>query len=50
VATGALLVRLCGQGVQLRDCASFGLPGMLRLSVQPPRAQAALRTALEAIR
>lgn len=45
--TGALLARLRGRGIQLRDCASFGLPGMLRLGVQPPEAQAALRAALE---
>lgn len=33
------------QGVQLRDCASFGLPGHARLSVQPPEAQDALASA-----
>ncbi|MES2938657.1 MAG: aminotransferase class I/II-fold pyridoxal phosphate-dependent enzyme [Pseudomonadota bacterium] len=50
VDTAALLVRLRGQGIQLRDCTSFGLPGVLRLSVQPPEAQAALRSAWEAFR
>ncbi|MBC7608326.1 MAG: aminotransferase class I/II-fold pyridoxal phosphate-dependent enzyme [Polaromonas sp.] len=32
-------------GIKLRDCASFGLPGHVRLSVQPPAAQEALATA-----
>jgi histidinol-phosphate aminotransferase len=35
------------QGIKLRDCASFGLPGHVRLSVQPPAAQDALRHAWE---
>jgi histidinol-phosphate aminotransferase len=39
------LPRLREQGVQLRDCASFGLPGNVRLSVQPPEAQDALARA-----
>jgi histidinol-phosphate aminotransferase len=34
------------QGVKLRDCASFGLSGHLRLSVQSPLAQDALVQAL----
>ena len=38
---------LRAQGIKLRDTASFGLPGHWRLSVQPPAAQAALRSALE---
>lgn len=33
------------RGVQLRDCASFGLSGQFRLSVQPPAAQEALAAA-----
>ena len=33
------------QGVKLRDTASFGLPGHVRISVQPPAAQADLRQA-----
>lgn len=37
--------RLRAAGVQLRDCASFGLPGQVRLSVQPPASQDALRRA-----
>ena len=32
-------------GIRLRDATSFGLPGHARLSVQPPEAQDALRTA-----
>jgi histidinol-phosphate aminotransferase len=32
-------------GVKLRDTASFGLPGHVRISVQPPAAQEALRQA-----
>lgn len=33
------------RGIKLRDCASFGLPGHVRLGVQPPAAQDALREA-----
>lgn len=44
----ALLAHLRAQGLKLRDCTSFGLPGALRLSVQPPPAQAALRRACQA--
>jgi histidinol-phosphate aminotransferase len=40
---------LRSRGIKLRDAASFGLPGMWRLSVQPPAAQAALRAALDAL-
>lgn len=36
------LVRLRSQGVQLRDCASFGLPGHVRLAVLAPAHQDAL--------
>jgi len=39
-----LLVR-CSQGVELRDTTSFGLPGHVRVSVQPPAAPAGLRQA-----
>lgn len=43
-----VLARLRGHGIKLRDCASFGLPGHVRLSVLPPQAQDALRKAWEA--
>jgi len=33
------------QGIKLRDTASFGLPGHVRVSVQPPAAQDALHNA-----
>ena len=32
-------------GIQLRDCTSFGLAGVVRLGVLPPAAQSALRAA-----
>lgn len=35
-------------GIKLRDTASFGLPGHVRVSVQPPVAQDALKLALQA--
>ena len=41
------LARLRACGVKLRDATSFGLPGHVRLSVQPPQAQDALRQALQ---
>lgn len=37
-----LLARLRAQGIKLRDAASFGLPGWVRLGVLPPDAQDAL--------
>jgi histidinol-phosphate aminotransferase len=40
---------LRSQGIKLRDTASFGLPGQVRLSVQPPDAQDALRNAWQII-
>jgi len=40
-----LLPRLRALGVKLRDTSSMGLPGHVRLSVQPPQAQQALRDA-----
>jgi len=43
------LEALRNDGVRLRDCASFGLPGLVRLSVQPPAAQEALRQTWEQI-
>jgi histidinol-phosphate aminotransferase len=36
------LAALRSQGIKLRDTASFGLPGQVRLSVQPPAVQDAL--------
>lgn len=45
----AALPRLRERGVQLRDCASFGLPGHVRLSVQAPGAQDALAKAWKEI-
>jgi len=43
----AELGRLRAAGIKLRDTASFGLPGHVRLSVQPPVAQDALRQQLQ---
>ena len=41
----AALQALRAQGVKLRDCASFGLPGCVRLGVLAPASQQVLRTA-----
>lgn len=38
--------RLRERGVRVRDAASFGLPGWVRVSAQPPRSQQALQQAL----
>lgn len=43
----ALLPALRTQGIKLRDATSLGLPGMVRLSVQPPESQQALKAALQ---
>ena len=40
-----MLVQLRAQGIKLRDTTSFGLPGHVRLSVQPPLVQDALHNA-----
>lgn len=40
------LAQLRQQGIKLRDAASFGLPGWVRLCVHTPAAQAALQAAL----
>lgn len=39
------LAALRSQSIKLRDTASFGLPGQVRVSVQPPAAQDALQQA-----
>jgi histidinol-phosphate aminotransferase len=39
-----LCVQLRAQGIKLRDATSFGLPGWVRISVQAPASQDALRT------
>jgi histidinol-phosphate aminotransferase len=43
------LTRLRAQGIKLRDTSSFGLPGHVRVSVQPPQAQDALHNAWQHI-
>lgn len=45
-----LLPALRARGIRLRDCASFGLPGHVRLGVQAPPAQDALASAWRALR
>ncbi|MCF8205974.1 MAG: hypothetical protein K9J82_12900, partial [Methylotenera sp.] len=40
-----LLPRLRERGLRLRDATSFGLPGWVRVSAQPPAAQRALQLA-----
>ena len=44
------LQQLRDHGIQLRDCASFGLPGVVRLGVLPPAAQVALARAWRQLR
>lgn len=39
-------LRLRERGLRVRDAASFGLPGWVRVSAQPPEAQQALQQAL----
>lgn len=43
--TVALLQQLRQQGVKLRDCSSFGLPGWVRMTALPPTAHLALKNA-----
>lgn len=43
------LARLRAAGIKLRDATSFGLPGHVRVSVQPPASQDALKAALRAL-
>lgn len=45
----AALRALRARGIKLRDCASFGLPGHVRLGVLPPASQQALREAWVAL-
>ena len=40
-----VLATLRQQGIKLRDTSSFGLPGQVRVSIQPPAAQDALQQA-----
>lgn len=47
---GRVTARLRDRGVAVRDATSFGLPGALRLSAQPPAARSALVAALRAVR
>ena len=44
------LTALRQHGIKLRDCTSFGLPGHVRISVQPPAAQDALHNAWQQIK
>jgi histidinol-phosphate aminotransferase len=46
-ALGCDLSQLRAAGIKLRDTASFCLPGLVRVSVQPPAAQEALKSALQ---
>ena len=46
-APADLPAKLLGQGIRLRDSASFGLPGRVRLGVLPPPAHQALIEALK---
>lgn len=48
--TPARIAALRQAGIKLRDTASFGLPGWLRLGVLPPDSQQALRRAWRAAR
>lgn len=47
--TASLLPALRARGIKLRDASSFGLPGHVRVSVQPPAAQQALAAAWKAL-
>ena len=47
-AMDELLATLRAHGIKLRDCASFGLPGHVRLGVLPPDSQQALQGAWRA--
>ncbi|ABE44677.1 aminotransferase class I/II-fold pyridoxal phosphate-dependent enzyme [Polaromonas sp. JS666] len=49
LALQQVLAALRLQGIKLRDTTSFGLPGHVRISVQPPAAQDALHNAWQYI-
>lgn len=49
LSVAQLLAELRGQGIQLRDTTSFGLPGQVRLGVLAPAAQDALHNAWQHI-
>lgn len=49
VALATWLELLRGQGIKLRDAASLGLPGLVRISVQRPAAQQVLLRAIGSI-
>ncbi len=46
VDAAELCLRLRAQGIKLRDTTSFGLPGWVRVGVQTPKSQDALRATL----
>lgn len=46
---GPALAALRRSGIKLRDCASFGLPGKVRLAVAPPEQQDRLAAAWQAL-
>lgn len=48
-ALSHMLSGLRSAGIKLRDCASFGLPGVVRLGVLPPASQDALAAAWRGI-
>lgn len=45
----AFCARMLGEGVQLRDCSSFGLPRHVRVAALPAAARARLRQALDVV-
>ena len=47
---GCTVQDLRERDIAVRDAASFGLAGWVRLSVRPPEAQAALEAALQALK
>ncbi|WP_369409283.1 pyridoxal phosphate-dependent aminotransferase [Deinococcus arboris] len=45
----AVTSQLWARGIKVRDCASYGLPGCIRVSTRPPEQNAALVAALRAV-